>query len=1062
MKHLIDISVKRPITVFMVVIAILIMGVISLSRLAIDFLPNIELPFISVTTEYKGAGPQEVEKSVTRLVESAVAGVNNIKTISSTSQENISSVFVEFNYGSDLPTATSDIREALDRIRRVLPDGADSPTIMKFSTDMIPIMVVSLYGSDDLAALYELADSQIVNKIEQAKGVARANLQGGLKRQVMVDVSLNRLQAYGLNINDIVSLLSLENQNTAGGTTYEGVYKYVLRTTGEFETIEDVGNIVVATRNGIPVRLRELAKVYEGYDTESTIVRVNGTPGITLSINKESGQNTVQVAKAIVKQLEALNLPEGVTYRITFNSATIVQESIAAVIDTAWQGALFAIIILMIYLCNFRTVGIIAASIPLSIITTFTMMYFSKITLNIVSLSGLALGIGMMVDNSIVVLENVFYYRENGKGKYLAAIEGTSTVALAISASTFTTVAVFTPFLFVEGMTGQIFRDLCLTVTISLLTSLATALTIVPCLSARMISTTHNKAMKPIENVTGKFLKAFDVIYSKLLIKAVHNKKKVIFITMSVVVVVLAVSLIFIGKEGYPETDEGEFQVSIKMPVGTRVEQTDSFVKRMEDDIRNVVGDKLEHILTEVRSGRFGGSGSENRASIRIKLVDKKKGRKSVDEYVEMVRNTLSVYPGQIHVRVSSSGMGGGMGDSGNIQIELIGNDLEKGNDIGNKIIAAISPIEGIREARFTKDDANPELTVRINRDLASKMGLNIFSVANAIKTGFGGTTATRMTPKGSSTDVDVVVKLEEKDRVNVEDVKRMMIPTINGMVPVSAIADITKDYGPTAIDRKDGKRLLTITASSYGRHFNKIMLDVKSAINSQVFIPNDFFVNYAGSYQDMQEAVIQLIQALILAIVLVYAIMASQFESLIAPFVIAIALPFGAAGALLALFITRQTLSVYSGIGIIVLVGIVINNGIVLIDYMNQLMLGEINGKKFTGNEAAIEAGPRRLRPVMMTSLTTILGLVPMAMGIGSGNEMYKPLAIAILGGLTVATVFTLVIVPVVYAGIRNKFPLRTYEEKNEASRLEDIKNKAIKDAYEKEEITRKGLRPE
>lgn len=1038
MRHLIETSVKRPVTVFMGIVAILILGFVSLSRLAVDFLPSMELPYISVSTEYDNAGPEEVEKSITRLIESAVSTVNNVKTITSSSKEEASSVFIEFNWGSDLPTATADIREALDRVKGSLPDDAETPRVFKFSTDMIPIMEIAFYGTDNLAALYNLADNQIVNKIEQAAGVARAEVRGGLQSQIKVDVDLNRLQAYGLNINSIVSLLATENQNLAGGQTYEGVYKYTLRTTGEFKTVDDIGNVVVALRNNnVPIRLRDIANIYEGYNEDVDIVRVNGTPAVSISVNKESGANTVNVAKSIQKQLDGLRLPEGVQYEILFNTADTVNESIAGVLDTAWQGGLFAVIILMLYLWNIRTVSIIAISIPLSIIVTFTLMYFMGVTLNIVSLSGLVLGIGMMVDNSIVVIENVFYYRHNGYGKYSAAINGTSTVALAITASTFTTIAVFFPFLFVEGMTGQMFRDLCITVTISMLASLGVALTIVPMLSARMVSIEEVRLLKPFEDFTNKYFHSkISNLYSKALSFSIHHKSRVIISSISVVFAIIIIGIVFIGKEGFPSSDEGQFRANIRMPVGTRTEQTDSFVKRMENDIKEVVGNDLDRIQSRVRYGS-----DANRADIRVQLKDKNEGRKtSVDKYIELSRNKLGSYPARIDINAVTSGMGGGRGSSSSgIDIEIIGDDLDRGNDIANQIIAVINDVDGIRDARLTRDDSNPEITVSINRDLASKMGLNVNTVANSIKTSFGGTTATRMTPDGSDiTDIDVDVQLDERDRINIDDVKRMMIPTAGGLVPISAIADIEKTYGPTAIDRKDSKRLTKVTASGYGRPMNRIMDDVQTSINSKVFIPAGFIINYSGDYEDMNEAFGQLFQALLLALVLVYAIMASQFESFIAPFVIALAVPFGFSGSLIMLFIGRATLSVYSGIGIIVLIGIVVNNGIVLIDYMNQLM----HEKKINGDAAALEAGPRRLRPVLMTSLTTILGLLPMALGGGSGNEMYRPLSLAVLGGLSVSTAFTLIIVPIVYAAIRNRIPLKDYDAKDEASKLQDGKD--------------------
>ena len=467
---------------------------------------------------------------------------------------------------------------------------------------------------------------------------------------------------------------------------------------------------------------------------------------------------------------------------------------------------------------------------------------------------------------------------------------------------------------------------------------------------------------------------------------------------------------------------------SITMPIGTRKEQTGAFIDRMTKDIVELVGDDLSRVQSRSRSGS-----DANKGQIRVKLRDKTDGRtRETEEYVEMVRKKLASYPATINVDSVSSMKGGGGGDSSGIDIDIVGEDLVRARELANNIIAALQDVPGLRDVRLKKSDASPELNVTINRDLASKMGLNINTVANSIKTSFGGTTATRMTPENSEvTDIDVIVQLNERDRINIDDVKRMLIPTTSGMVPVSAIANVDKNFAPTEIERKNDSRITSITAAGYGRPMNQIMNDVQKAINEKVFMPSGFSVIYSGDYEDMQEAFGQLLQALFLALVLVYAIMASQFESYIAPFVIALAIPFGFAGSLTLLLITGQTLSVYSGIGVIVLIGIVVNNGIVLIDYMNQLM----HEKKINGDKAALLAGPRRLRPVLMTSLTTILGLLPMALSSGEGNEMYQPLSLALLGGLTVSTMFTLVIVPTVYAAIRNRIPLKDYDAKDLAS---------------------------
>ena len=1047
MRNFIELVVKRPIAVFMCMIAVLMLGFVSLSKLPVDFLPDIELPYITVTTKYENAGPQEVEKSVTRVVENAVSTVSDINKITSVSKEGESIVFIEFNWGANLAVACADIREAIDGIKNSLPDDANTPIVYKFSTDTTPIMEIAFFGTDNLGALYNLVDNQIINKIEQASGVARAEIQGGLKTEMKVDLILNRLSAYSIDINNIVSLLSSENQNLSGGETYEGVYKYTLRTMGEFTTPDDILNTVVALRtNDIPIKLRDIGRVYQGYSDDSHIVKINKIPAVSISVNKESKGNVVNVSKAIKKQLSNIILPEGIEYEILFNNADNVNEAIKGVLNTAWQGGLFAIIILMLYLWNIKTVSIIAISIPISIIVTFTLMYFMGITLNIISLSGLVLGIGMMVDNSIVVLENIFYYRNIGYGKYSSAINGTFTVSLAILTSTLTTIAVFLPFLFVQGETGQLFRDLCITTTASMIASLFVALTVVPMLGARLVTNRKMKYLITIEDFVNKNLhKKINALYFKVLSFSIKNKNKVLIPSFSLITVIIILGIIFIGKEGFPVSDEGQFKIEIKMPVGTKIEQTQLFINRMEDDIKNILGNDFNRMQSKIKSGSY-----ENIGEIRVQLKEKSFGRKiCVDDYIELTRNALISYPAQITITsINTSIIGSSSTGGDEISIELIGDDIDKALEIANNIIVLINDIEGIREPRLNIDDSNKELKVYINREIAAKMGINVNTIASIIKTSFAGTTATTMTPLESDVvDIDVKVRLEESDRLNINDILRLMIPTSSGIVPISAIASIERSYGPTEIERKYSTRITTIKASVYNRALNEVMYDIQNKINNDLFIPSGFNINYTGDFEDMNEAFSQLIQALILALVLVYSIIASQFESFIAPFVIALAIPFGFAGSLIALFIFDKTLNVYSAIGFIVLIGIVVNNGIVLIDYMNQIM----QEKKITGDEAALESGLRRLRPVFMTTFTTILGLLPMALSGGSGNEMYQPLSISLLGGLLVSTMFTLIIVPTVYAAIRNKIPIKDYDKKDIESRNDFINDKIITDILDK-----------
>ena len=1039
MKSFISLIVRRPITILMIIISILILGLISLSRLSIDSMPNMQMPYISVHTRYRNAGPEEIEKSITKIVEGAVATVNNIKNITSYSRENSSDVMVEFNWGVDLREASEDIREALERIYDLLPDNADKPNIRKFATDDTSLMEVAIYGLEDKATLYTIAENQIAPKIKQAKGVAQAETRGGLKRQIKIDVNLNRLKAYNININQISEALSRDNNNLVGGQANHGFYKYTIRTMGEIESIDDIKNIAVDLKTNTYgtkaiVKIRDLAEVYEGYDNEVNIVKINGEESVSIAVNKESGANTVEVAKNVKRKLEEYNFPEGVNYEIMFNNADGINDAIKGVLSTAWQGGLFAIIILMIYMWNIRSVSVIAISIPLSIIITFTLMYFMNITLNVISLSGLVLGIGMMVDNSIVVLENIFYYRNEGYGKYSSAINGAYKVSLAISASTFTTIAVFMPFLYIEGMTSQMFRDLCITVAISMIASLLVALTIVPMFGARLVSAKKSKIFSKFEIITNKYIHSnISGIYNKILMFSIKNKKIILIPSIIFSIIILALGLKFIGKEGFPRTDEGQFMIMATMPIGTKSEQTASFVSLMEKDIKEIIKNDLKRFQSRIRTGS-----ESSWANIRVELKSKKNRKiKNINEYIEIIRDKLRVYPCTIDIW-SLDSMRGDRNRGEFLRIELLADDLIKAKELGNRVVNAISNISGIQYVWLQEDESNRELQIFVNRDIAAKMGLKVNDIAKIINTSFAGYKATTITPKNSDwNDIDVTVQLENSDKVTIEDIKKISVPVKEVLIPLSSIADIVKSYGPNMIYRKDRKRVTTVYANIDGKPLNEVMAEIKDKMNNQIFIPAGISINYAGDFEDMNEAFNQLILALILALVLVYSIMASQFESFIAPLIIALAVPFGLAGSLIALFISKTTLSAYSAIGCVVLVGIVVNNGIVLIDYMNQLM----REKNINGDEAALESGNRRLRPILMTTLTTILGILPMALGSQSGNEMYKPLSIALLGGLSISTIFTLIIVPTIYGAIRNKIPLKDYDKKDFESKKDFIK---------------------
>ena len=1038
MQKFIALIIRKPIASVVIIATLFIIGFVSVSKLDINYLPDMEIPIISVKTKYKNAGPEEVEKSITRTIEGVVSSVNNVKTIKSKSKESESNIEIEFNWGTDLRTAADDIREAIDMIRNDLPDDADNPNISKFSSDSTPIMEIAFFGSDNLGYLYDLVDGKILTSLNQIDGVGQTEIRGGLKRTVCVDVDLNRLNAYSININDIMKAIENENKNIFCGETYEGVYKYGIRTTGEFKDLHDIEDVVVVLKNNIfPVRVRDIANVYKSFDNEAEIVRINGNKALTVAITKESDGNIIKIARDIENKLKNIDLPSGVYYKILFDSSETIKNSIKNVANAIWQGALFSIIVLMIYLWNVKSVFIIGISIPISVITTFILMYFFDITINIISLSGLVLGVGMMVDNSIVVLENIFYYSSksnNIKQNFKSAILGASEVSLAITASTLTSVCVFLPFLFVKGQIGQMFNDLCMTVSISLLTSLFVAITIVPLLASRLIS--HENKNKNNENdknkiniifykiknfVNNNIHKNVEKFYLSLLIIVLKNKKKSFILVGFSLIISLTLLLILIGKEGYPVSDEGTIISRLRLPVGSRVEFTDSFILKMENNMEDSLSNNMAYYESRVRTGR-----NEHHGEVRIKLVDKEDGRKhKINRYVEIIRNRVNSYPGRIELNSENVAFGKPKNYS-SIMIELVGDDLERGYNIADSIIKTVSKVRGVRNVLIKEDDSNREIIFDVNRDLVSKMGVNVNTIANIIRTSFSGNVASKMRLADSiNFDSDIIVRLEDENRNNLSGIHKIMIPTPNGIVPISSLANINRETGPMEINRKNEKRIIEISADSFGRNINDIVGDIKRELNN-IYIPIGFSVNFSGDYEDMQEAFYHLLSSLIMALIFVYAIIATQFESYIIPFVISLAVPFALFGALIFLYFSFNTLNVYSGIGIIMLIGIVVNNGIVLIDYMNKLFLK----KNISWDIAALESCKRRMRPVLMTSLTTILGLFPMIIETGSGNEMYKPISIAVCGGLIFSTMFTLVIIPSVYSSFRNRFKIKKKED--------------------------------
>jgi HAE1 family hydrophobic/amphiphilic exporter-1 len=1009
-----ELSVNKPVTMIVIFLALVVLGVFSLSELAIDLIPDISFPVIAVFTGYEGVSPQEIEENITKVVENAAAAASSVKKITSNSQEGQSVVTVEYEWGTDMGEAAAELREKLDLIRDYLPDEASQPVLFKFDPSMIPIMVLLVEGNRDLKSLRYITDNSIKSSFEQIDGVANVQVWGGRERQVHIDLDRTLLASYGLTIDQVITIIRAEHINISGGKITEGNATYSLRTVGKFRSIGEIESVAVTNKNGVPVLLRDVANVYDGFVEEDMDALVEKKDAIIMTVQKQSGTNTVQVANLIEKKIEALKtyLPPDIKIKKFYAPSDFIKDSISNVWQVALFGGALALIVLLLFLGNIPTTLIISVSIPLSIIVTFIFMYLFKLTLNMMSLGGLALGIGMLVDNSIVVLENIFRYREFGAKPGEAAKLGSQEMSNAIIASTLTTVAVFLPLVFfIKGMARELFRDLAFTVTFSLLSSLLVALTIVPMLSSKIKQVKVKKKVASLLDIEkelqarGKVLRFFDQTYKSILGWALAHRGW--FVTMVIVLFITSVALIrVIGVEFMPQSDEGFIQLKIRTPVGTDIDTTRHAVSAIYDVIAENVPERKLTFSQVGRSGEMVGTEQSNLAEIWITLVDLAERKRSDKQIIEDVRRETDKIPG-VNVRFTTGG-GGGMGGSSNLSVIISGYDLDQGKLLAEKLKAIMEGVPNVRDVSISREEGLPEYRIVIDRDRAALFGLNAYTVGQSVKRAFAGESVANVILGGE--EVDVLVRLEERDRLSSKDLDLISVASPAGpLVQLSNFASIAKDFGPVNIERERQQRAIYVNA--------RVLGDVKGAVDaikgevSKIAIPPGFSIQYGGSWENLQETIQDLVLVGVLAIILVYLIMAAQFESFFDPFIIMFTLPMTFIGVVWMHIITGLVFSAISGIGIVVLLGIVVNNGIILVDYTNLL-----RKRGYGLIEAVMLAGRARLRPILMTMLTTVLALVPMALALGAGGEMYSPMAKTVIGGLLVSTAFTLVFIPVLY----------------------------------------------
>lgn len=992
------------------VMAILVLGFVSLSRLPLDLLPNIEAPILVVSTNYQNAGPYEVENLLSKTVEEALGSVSNIKSIRSVSSRGNSLVIAEFDWGIDMDFVALDVREKIDMIKDFLPDDADKPVIAKFNPNAEPIIQLVLRGDKTGSELRSKAED-LKSQFERIEGVGSVNVSGGLEREIKVILHPGLMQTSGITIDTVSQMLAYSNLNLPAGNVVENNLEYVLRTTGEFIEIKQIGQVRIPTSNNTLVRLSDIAIIEDGYKEATQLSRYNGQPSVMLSIQQETGSNSVEVANLALGLVDDLNQNialEGFTIEVAHDVTRFIKMSVDSVLNNALVGGALAILILFTFLRSVRPTLVIALAIPISIIATFVLMYFSKITLNMVSLGGLALGIGMLVDNAIVVLENIFRNHEQGHPSAVAAQIGAEQMQGAIIASTLTTVSVFLPVIFVSGIAAEIFRDLALTVSFSLVVSLVVALTVVPMLASRLLGNqkTTKNTFKPFIYMES-FLANLENWYSRMIKLVLENRWVVV--TVAIIVLVLSYQLVqIVGIEFLPPIDQGEIGIEVSMPMGTRMVDTDEVMLEIETFLASLP--EVDVVSTQVGSAGLLGGDSEEGA-IKVQLIPKNERHRSTEEIIVLLRNYVQDIPGA-DVKVRMEGIFASyFGDP--IQIELYGDNLELLNETANKLMLSLASIPGTQELSNSMAQGRPEMQIEIDREKTADYGVTVGQIASHIRAAVSGTTVTRYRTAGD--EIDVTVRLGEDWRQNPRDVASIPIQTPRGIVPLKELASLHYGEGPVAISRLGKSRTITISGQIYGRDLGSVMSDVKQVVADFSF-PIGVDVNFGGEDEQMNDAFEQLLIAMALGVVLVYMILASQFESLLQPLVIMITLPLAIIGVTLGLIFGGVSFSVVAFIGAIMLAGIVVNNAIVLIDYVNTLRNTGMNIKP-----ALVEAGKTRLRPILMTTLTTVLGMVPLALGIGDGSELQQPIALVVIGGLATSTVLTLFVIPVFYLLLDN-----------------------------------------
>jgi len=1024
-----QVAVKRPVLVTVIFLMMTLFGLYSLSDLPIDLMPDIEIPYIAIITIYEGAGSEEVEEKITKVLESSLSSVENLKNLHSKSMENVSTVSCEFEYGVDLAEATNSIRDKINMVRSYLPDNVDDPRIFKFDMSMMPILNLAITSDqEDIRFQKEVIEDYIQNPLERIPGVGSVVLFNAMEKQIIIAADKQKLASLGLSVSDISSVIAAENLSVPGGYMQIGSFDYTLRVPGEYNDIDEVAETIIAnTPMGI-IRIKDVARVFWGADDTRQFGLNNGKYMVFMMVQKQSGANTVAIADAVRHKIEEMNprLPKGMKVDIIRDNSEYIMSMVGNLKDSVLTAMICVMLVVVFFLRRIRSSLIVILSIPASMIIAFAFLYGFGYTLNMVSLMSLCLAVGMVVDNSIVVLDNITRYLEAGEKKFDAAIKGTGEVGGAVAASTLTTIVIFAPLFFISGIISIFFSQLAGVIILVLVASLLSAMLLTPMLCSRILKEAKKDENGNVIQETSKnqnffyragekFLTTAENLYSKIIEKTLNHKKTTIFVAIALFIGSLALVPV-VGLDFMPEDDQGSLQIDIELPLGTRVEETLKAAQHIERIIREEI--PLEHLTrTYVRGGSNNSGMSQkiegtNTATIGAKLISTNYRKITVRQYAKKIRKRITTEVAGIEKADFTTG-GNGMGMSEKpVTIKLLNKSFEKNSLYASKLQSELMKIKGLTDVTNDADVLKPEISIKVDRVRASKVGLKMASIAMAVRYAFYGQTASVYRDNGQ--EYDIVVKYQKSDRETIEQLKEMELKTLNGtVVKLKDVAEVTDGLTSLVVNRLNRERMVTVSANLEDDiAVGKIYEQVQQAFKN-IDLPADIGIEYGGNMKQQQDTTGDLVALLLLGVILVFLVMAAQFESFIDPFVILFSIPFGISGVLLGLLIMGKSLSMPAFLGMIILVGIVVNNAIVLIDYMKQIKERD----SLSTHDALVIAGGKRLRPILMTAMTTIFGMVPMMLMNGEGAAMFSPMGTAVVFGLTVSTLITLILVPSVYA---------------------------------------------